>query len=1783
MLHRWGLSRGLGRLGVAASLLAFIVVAASAHAQLPSSSGTGRGALLNKHSISNDGQKGKRKGTRIPNHYIVALRDSVDHPGAVAAKQTEQHGGDLGFIYRSAFKGYSAQLSKGAVESLRKSPNVRYVVPDYEVEALEQSIPTGVERVAATENEVADIDGKDDVRVDVNVAVIDTGVDQEHPDLNVVGRTSCISEETGGPLNYPTGVAVDPKGNVWVVDTKSDRVQKFNAAGEYLSHFGSGGTEPGQFDLPLDLETDAKGNIWVADSVNNRIQGFNPAGELLKVFGSKGSEPGQLKTPKALATDPEGNIWVADTGNGRIQEFSPEGKFLMTFGTHGKGLPFEDGPGEFKEPSGIAIDAKGNVWVADAWDKRIQVFDSKGKYLFQFGKSGTGNGEFSSPFGIAIDAEGKVWIADTGNGRVEKFDSAGKYLEQFGELGNGPGQFGGPLGDGPRGIAIGSGGFILVADPANNRVQKWSAGTPPTFSFAFGTGCVDGAGTDEYGHGTHVAGTIGAIDNGEGVVGVAPGARIWSVRVLNAEGSGTISGITAGIDWVTATREDQDPENDIEVANMSLGCFCPNWVTKPMEDAISGYDEGETHVPGAVDKGIVVVVAAGNEGASVTEGSFAVSPAANPDAITVAALADTDGKAGGEGPQACNDDLIGVTRAYTDDALAYFSNWGPEVDLVAPGGCILSTYLGGKYGRLSGTSMASPHVAGAAALLASKSSPDSKADVEEIRNTLVQQGSLDYDYSAPGPVSPLLHVSSKLLSGTEVATGGAEAIKSVSAIVTAGINPRGLKTTYQFEYGTTLSYGSVAPVSPMEIKAGSGFTRVTRTLEGLTADTLYHYRISASNEKGTFHGQDNTLTTKGLVRTTEASDISESGVTLSGTYDLKEWPGLQTSLSFEYGLTTAYGKTVQAKATESGDFSIASAPLSGLAKATTYHYRLVATNSKGTFYGKDLAFRTVVWSQYYKSKSALFNRTLDSLSCVSASWCMALALEKAADRWDGNSWEQIATPSAEDWFYGDISCTSSTMCVGVGSRYIGGEPYSTLSMPIAIRWDGKSWSALPEPALPKDGASGELNGVSCPSAVFCMAVGTYHRNIGEEKAPKIQSVPFSATWDGKTWTTRPSPELAKGASGFLLDVSCLSQTTCFTGGETSHKATVLRWDGTEWSFMSMPSEAYGIITAISCTSTAQCVAVGLDRLAGGGLALHWDGEKWLLSSVDGLVTNTKLGWHFEGVSCVSPGICTAVGTSGEPFFERPYPVAARWDGESWAREGVPFPPGPDEAEYVEPRDVSCASLSRCMTVGEELLYGYKLVDNYDYSVSAPGATTENAGLTASTEATLRANINGGALPTTYQFEYDTIEYKTGEGPHGTKFPASPKNIGSSTSNVEVGQMVTGLKLKTTYHYRVVATNAEGTTYGKDVAFYTGTWSTQTTPNPALPPNPVNQASLEAVSCPSASLCLAAGLDSNSGKGFGQRWTGSEWKAEASLKELPSKPLGIACPSTTYCMVAGYKNNSTTYEATVERWKNAGIWGPETLTVPQPSGGGYVKLNAVSCTSESACTAVGSYDKENKAWTLAERWNGTSWSIQTTANPESGGAELLGVSCDSASSCTAVGKKGTETFSERWNGTSWSIVSTPNPSEAANSSLAKVSCTSSSNCIAVGSYLKKGENNRRTLAERWDGTSWSILSSPNPATNYGATLLSVSCVSSSNCTAVGRYVSSAINEWESLPKEEKTLVESWNGSTWTIQTSPNPEGRKLSKLLGVSCSASNACTAVGSGSTEDRVTLAERYE
>ncbi|MGD0776834.1 MAG: hypothetical protein ABSC05_28790 [Candidatus Solibacter sp.] len=209
--------------------------------------------------------------------------------------------------------------------------------------------------------------------------------------------------------------------------------------------------------------------LYILDTGNHLIWMYDTHGNPV-FYWNNYAVPAQ---PSGLAVDAAGYLWLTDSSLNQVVKQDDE--LIFRFGTTGSAA------GQLYQPNGIAIDSLGNVWVADTGNNRIQEFDGNGNYLQQFGGLGGGNGQFNAPAGIAIDPSGNIWVADTGNNRIQKFDNTGRFLLKFGSFGNAGGLF-----EGPFSIAFDPSGNAWIADPYNQRIEEFNSSG--VFLQAFGGG-----------------------------------------------------------------------------------------------------------------------------------------------------------------------------------------------------------------------------------------------------------------------------------------------------------------------------------------------------------------------------------------------------------------------------------------------------------------------------------------------------------------------------------------------------------------------------------------------------------------------------------------------------------------------------------------------------------------------------------------------------------------------------------------------------------------------------------------------------------------------------------------------------------------------------------------------------------------------------------------------------------------------------------------------------------------------------------------------------------------------------------------------------------------------------------------------------------------------------------------------------------------------------------------------------------------------------------------------
>jgi len=299
-----------------------------------------------------------------------------------------------------------------------------------------------------------------------------------------------------GQLDNPLDVEFDSAGNVYVVDTLNFRIQKFTDTGTFILKWGSpGGNGDDQFlspNGPVDVAVSLAGDVYIVDTGNQRVQKFDSSGTFqgwlgMCTFGSNCDVPnlrsigfscsaatcsgtvfgaggvGQFDFPRGVAVDSTGNVYVVDVNNNRIQKFDSSGTFLTQWGSFG----FTDGL--FNSPQNISVDSAGNVYVVDTGNDRIQKFTDTGTFLTKWGGFGSLDGELDNPQGVKADSFGNVYVTDPGNDRIQKFDSNGVFLTKWGSFGSGPGQFSFPVG-----VGVDSVGDVYVVDQNNDRIQKFA-------------------------------------------------------------------------------------------------------------------------------------------------------------------------------------------------------------------------------------------------------------------------------------------------------------------------------------------------------------------------------------------------------------------------------------------------------------------------------------------------------------------------------------------------------------------------------------------------------------------------------------------------------------------------------------------------------------------------------------------------------------------------------------------------------------------------------------------------------------------------------------------------------------------------------------------------------------------------------------------------------------------------------------------------------------------------------------------------------------------------------------------------------------------------------------------------------------------------------------------------------------------------------------------------------------------------------------------------------------
>ena len=701
-----------------------------------------------------------------------------------------------------------------------------------------------------------------------------------------------------------------------------------------------------------------------------------------------------------------------------------------------------------------------------------------------------------------------------------------------------------------------------------------------------------------------------------------------------------------------------------------------------------------------------------------------------------------------------------------------------------------------------------------------------------------------------------------------------------------------------------------------------------------------------------------------------------------------------------------------------------------------------------------------------------------------------------------------------------------------------------------------AWAVQPSPNV--TAVNGDLLSVSCSSTDACVGVG-YDTDLAGRQQMLVEK------WDGESWTTEAAAKPQGALDDVLAGVSCAASDACIAVGAlvNSFGATVAlaeQWNGEAWSVLTAP-KVHGAVqsslSGVSCSASDACTSVGsfLGLSAPGTLAERWNGKSWTVETMPS--PPGGIGGSLSAVSCSAASACTAVGSSSVGT------LAEVWNGASWKIQLTPNP------TFSFLSGVSCRASNACIAVGaytNSRGNQVTLAETWDGTAwatqSTPNAKRTGldvlAGVSCSADAACTAvgSDSSGVLAESWDGSSWTLQ--------------SAANPGG-----QLAAMLTGVSCPAIEMCAAVGSGLDS--YGVPVtlaeAGQGSSWTVESTPNRlgSL------YSSLDAVSCSSSGSCMAVG--STSSASLAESWNGASWRIVPTPN--PAGSFGgllssVSCTAVNACVAVGSYFGSAGPGALAESW-NGVSWRIDPAPIPAGSFGGL--LYGVSCTAADACVAVGTYLGSAGQGTLAESWNGVSWSIVPTPNPAGSISGLLAeVSCVSAGACEAVGNYTNSggmqvSLAEGWNGASWEVQSTPNPTGAAATILVGVSCTAADLCIAAGGHLTPA-NVSKSLAETWDGTTWKIQAMPNPVGSTYTLPIAVSCAAAGSCTAVGSYNDSL--------GVQQTLADGWNGTAWEVQATANPPGAFATNLQGVSCTAVMTCTAVGASfdNTGFASTLAE---
>lgn len=680
--------------------------------------------------------------------------------------------------------------------------------------------------------------------------------------------------------------------------------------------------------------------------------------------------------------------------------------------------------------------------------------------------------------------------------------------------------------------------------------------------------------------------------------------------------------------------------------------------------------------------------------------------------------------------------------------------------------------------------------------------------------------------------------------------------------------------------------------------------------------------------------------------------------------------------------------------------------------------------------------------------------TLEAVSCLGKSFCIGVGNPgfgpgaTFSQIWNGKTWQTVPVPSPGlSYSLAGVSCFSAMNCLAVGSSALDHGQ-------VSDAWNGKTWRMLP--VLAGLGFP-ELTGVACPAASYCVAVGV----------SRTSDTPIAELWNGKAWSQLAPVEPADAGLAMLNGISCAGTANCMAvgqaeivdGGIPSFQPLAESWNGKAWTLLPSPAVPIGL-SAVSCPTASVCVAVGAGPLPASSIvSAVWNGSSWTTLKTPGPVPvhGGLFKPNLTGVSCTSATSCMAVGPGPANVGIRPF--AERWSGgSSWHLVLMPNPSSDVLA------GISCSGPARCMAVGGgsglSAFTSFAVAwDGKSWRVLRTGQVDQLMGVSCASVS--HCLITGGYL------DPADVTRTLAESWNGrTVRLLSPHGLRGLLDVVSC--------LSTTF-----CMAADGST----TATWNGkrwAWSDTGT-----------GISISMLSCASKRFCAAGTSPVWQGFSYGEIWNGKKWREVrfarvASLNSTATTSVtALSCPRPRFCMGTGsWEEIVDPPLNTIEIFPVAEVWnGSRWRVISSPTSASQQGLlNLVSCFSSTNCTTTGlTFDSADFPHLFAARWNGRTWQVHKLpgqALPPSGFVGPTGLSCPTATSCLAVasyfpGGVATD-VAFAWNGRTWRLIKTMRPG-----GITSVSCAAANQCVATG------DPGIRTLAKLWNGRRWRLIKTINP--------------------------------------------------------------------------------------------------